>query len=183
MIDLEVEHRRDDNVEIVLIGSDSIETVMQTHSNLLRGAALDRRPARAQLETLTPAASARGGLKGSWGRYERRAIAGSVPRDRRHPRADTPAEAAQGTEPPSRGDRPRSGPSSAGRGGRARLRGARSPSVRQAPVLPTFGLPCRPLGRRAHPAPRPPPRTRHPQATVLPRRLPGRRVPCRLTTR
>lgn len=30
---LEVEHQRDENVEIVLIGSDSIETVMQTHSN------------------------------------------------------------------------------------------------------------------------------------------------------
>lgn len=31
--DLEVEHRLDDNVEIVLIGSDSIDTVMRTHSN------------------------------------------------------------------------------------------------------------------------------------------------------
>jgi hypothetical protein len=30
---LEVEHRLDENVEIVLIGSDSIETVMKTHSN------------------------------------------------------------------------------------------------------------------------------------------------------
>lgn len=30
---LELRHRNDDNLEIVLIGSDSIETVMQTHSN------------------------------------------------------------------------------------------------------------------------------------------------------
>ncbi len=30
---LEAEHRADANVEIVLIGSDSLETVKQTHSN------------------------------------------------------------------------------------------------------------------------------------------------------
>ena len=31
--DLELKHADDANMEIVLIGSDSIETVMQTHSN------------------------------------------------------------------------------------------------------------------------------------------------------
>lgn len=38
---LEREHRHDDNLEIVLIGSDSLETVMQTHSNYFGDIALE----------------------------------------------------------------------------------------------------------------------------------------------
>ena len=38
---LELEHQRDSNMEIVLIGSDSIETVMRTHSNYFGESSID----------------------------------------------------------------------------------------------------------------------------------------------
>lgn len=38
---LELEHRADSNMEIVLIGSDSIETVRQTHSNYFAESSID----------------------------------------------------------------------------------------------------------------------------------------------
>jgi hypothetical protein len=38
---LELEHKHDSNMEIVLIGSDSIETVRQTHSNYFSESSLD----------------------------------------------------------------------------------------------------------------------------------------------
>lgn len=36
---MEKKHRNDDNIDIVLVGSDSIETVMVTHANYFDGSA------------------------------------------------------------------------------------------------------------------------------------------------
>ena len=39
---LEREHRGDSNLEIVLVGSDSLETIKQTHGNYFDGEVLDQ---------------------------------------------------------------------------------------------------------------------------------------------